>query len=349
MHKHATILPFFATNLVFATGFAVLTSFAVLTGVSAPAWAEKPNLTVYTYSSFSGEYGPGGKLKAEFEKTCDCTVSYVGLDDTGALLARLKLEGDSTKADVVLGLDSSQITEATAFMQAHSQTIDGLSLPLPWADTHFLPFDWGHLALIYDADKLKNPPTSLKQLVETKDGPKILIEDPRTSAPGFGFLLWMKKVFGDTSDAAWQSLAPRIITYPKGWSEAYELFLKGEADMVVSYTTSPAYHIAVENKTNYKAAVFTDGPYLQIEVMGVTKASTHAKLGQAFVAFMLSDAAQGMIPEGNWMLPAKTAKAGLPASFKALSLPATALSFTPDEVDANRRVWIDQWLAASTK
>ena len=32
----------------------------------------------------------------------------------------------------------------------------------------------------------------------------------------------------------------------QGWSEAYGLFLKGEADMVLSYTTSPAYHIAVE-------------------------------------------------------------------------------------------------------
>ena len=36
------------------------------------------------------------------------------------------------------------------------------------------------------------------------------------------------------------------MTVTKGWSEAYGLFLEGEADMVLSYTTSPAYHLIAE-------------------------------------------------------------------------------------------------------
>ena len=55
----------------------------------------------------------------------------------------------------------------------------------------------------------------------------------------------------------------------KGWSEAYGLFLKGEADMVLSYSTSPAYHIGAENKTNYKAAMFAEGHATQVEVAGL--------------------------------------------------------------------------------
>src|SRR3954452_11639104 len=59
--------------------------------------AEKPVLTVYTYSSFSGEYGPGGVIKQRFEAVCGCTLNYVETEDAGTLLARLKLEGESSR------------------------------------------------------------------------------------------------------------------------------------------------------------------------------------------------------------------------------------------------------------
>jgi ABC-type thiamine transport system substrate-binding protein len=44
----------------------------------------------------------------------------------------------------------------------------------------------------------------------------------------------------------WEALADNIVTVTPGWSEAYGLFLEGEADMVLSYTTSPAYHLIAE-------------------------------------------------------------------------------------------------------
>ena len=62
-----------------------------------------------------------------------------------------------------------------------------------------------------------------------------------------------------------------MVTFTKGWSEAYGLFMKGEADMVMSYTTSPAYHISAEKKDNYKAAAFSEGHYLHVELAGMTR------------------------------------------------------------------------------
>src|SRR5687768_5958532 len=59
---------------------------------SAGAATEKPVLTVYTYSSFAGEYGPGATIKGRFEASCACTLKWVTSDDAGTLLARLKLE-----------------------------------------------------------------------------------------------------------------------------------------------------------------------------------------------------------------------------------------------------------------
>ena len=132
----------------------------------------------------------------------------------------------------------------------------------------FLPFDWGWFAFVYDETRLAEPPTSLADLVDAEDGPKIVIEDPRTSTPGLGLLLWMRDVYGDEAGDAWKKLAPKIVTVTQGWSEAYGLFLKGEADMVLSYTTSPAYHIGGGEGSEIQGGDLPRRPLPQIEVAG---------------------------------------------------------------------------------
>ncbi len=311
----------------------------------------KPILTVYTYNSFTSDWGPGPKVKEVFEKHCGCTLKYVSLEDGVSLLSRLKLEGKNTKADIVLGLDTNLTAEAeaTGLFAPHEMTIKKSSLPNKWKNSSFLPYDFGYFAFVYDKTKLKKPPTSLKELVEDKDAPKILIQDPRTSTPGLGLLLWVKKVYGDKANEAWAKLAPRIVTVSKGWSEAYGLFLKGEAPMVLSYTTSPAYHIISEKKDNYAAAKFSEGHYQQIEVAGLIKSSKQAELGKEFLTFMLSEDFQSLIPTTNWMYPASLSKDKLPDAYKSLVDPSPALLFDETEVAKNRKAWVKEWLNTLAK
>ncbi len=341
---------------------AAIAALALLPAAFLPAQAQdKPVLTVYTYSSFTGKYGPGAKIKERFEAICACTLTWVSADDAGSLVGRLKLEGDTTKADVVLGLDINLAAEAraTGLFVPHGKTtdgkttdgktMDGLSLPVAWSDNTFLPFDWGHLAFVYDSTKLARPPASLKELVENPAGPRIVLQDPRTSAPGLGLLLWMRQVYGAEADAAWAKLKPRIVTFTKGWSESYGLFLKGEADMVLSYTTSPAYHVGVEKKTQYRAASFSEGHYVHVELAAQTRIGAAKPLAGQFLDFVMSEAFQGAMPEGNWMMPARMPAAGLPASFADVIKPARTLLFTPEEVQASRRAFIDGWLNATSR
>ena len=328
--------------------FALL-SLGLATG---PAAAQsKPVLTVYTYSSFAGKYGPGKTVKERFEAVCACELAWVTAEDAGSLLGRLRLEGEGTKADAVVGLDMNLAAEARALglFAPHGAEVKDLTLPIAWADDTFIPFDWGYYAFVYDADKLAVPPGSLKELVESANGPKVVLQDPRTSAPGLGLLLWMRKVYGDKADEAWAQLKPRIVTFTKGWSEAYGLFLKGEADMVMSYTTSPAYHIVAEKKSNYKAAAFTEGHYLHVELAGMTRTTRQPELARRFMAFVLGEPFQSAMPEGNWMMPAKAPAGGLPEAFRNIVTPAKALLFTPEEVQQNRRAFVDGWLNATTR
>ena len=205
------------------------------------------------------------------------------------------------------GLDTNLTAEAaaTGLFAPHGLDLSALKLPIEWNDQDFVPYDFGYFAFVYDTTRLKNPPKSLADLVGGGGTDKILIEDPRTSTPGLGLLLWIKQVYGDRAAEVWRKLSPRILTVSKSWDEAYGLFLKGEAPMVLSYTTSPAYHIIEEKKTQYAADDFPEGHYLQIEVAGVTAHAPHPELARKFLQFMLTTKFQDVIPETNWMFPCR--------------------------------------------
>jgi thiamine transport system substrate-binding protein len=328
---------------------AFLSSIAALAvSFALPALAQEKTLTVYTYESFVAEWGPGPKVREEFEKTCGCKVEWVGVADGVELLTRLKLEGEGTKADLVLGLDTNLITEAkaTGLFEPHGLSPEGLTVPGGFSDDTFLPYDYGHFAVVYDSETLKTPPASLKELVEGDASQKIVIEDPRTSTPGLGLLLWVKSVYGDKSTEAWEKLKDRVLTVTPGWSEAYGLFTKGEAPMVLSYTTSPAYHVIAEKSERYKAAAFSEGHYIQIEVAGLTRTSDDKDLARQFLTFMTGPDFQSIIPETNWMMPAAKTRDPLPAAFDALVKPEKTFLMKSDAVAANRKAWIDEWLGA---
>ena len=316
--------------------------------LAAPAFA-KPVLTVYTYDSFAADWGPGPTVKKAFEADCNCELKLVALEDGVSLLNRLRMEGKNSKADVVLGLDNNLLAAATqtGLFARSGIPASVVSVPGGWNNDTFVPFDYGWFAFVYDKTKVKNPPKSLKELVESDQKWRVIYQDPRTSTPGLGLLLWMQKVYGDKAPEAWQKLAAKTVTVTKGWSEAYGLFLKGESDLVLSYTTSPAYHIIEEKKEHIAAANFSEGHYLQVEVAGRLAASKQPELADKFMKFMLTPAFQQAIPTGNWMYPVSNVT--LPEGFTSLVKPQTTLEYSADEVAAQRAAWISEWQRAVSR
>jgi thiamine transport system substrate-binding protein len=329
---------------------AALVALAALSVAGAAAAAEPPVLTVYTYSSFTADWGPGPAIKKAFEAECACRLDFVSVGAAVDILTRLRLEGRSTKADVALGLDLNLAAEAaqTGLFAPHDVDLSALRLPVPWTDTLFVPFDYGYFAFVYDKNRLTDPPKSLKALVEGDPAQKILIEDPRTDTTGLGLLLWVRQVYGDQAGEAWAKLHRRILTVSKSWDEAYGLFLKGEAPLVLSYTTSPAYHVIAEKKDNYAAAEFAEGHYLQVEIAGRIAGSKQPALAQRFLAFVASAEFQAIIPTTNWMYPVLPPKGGLPAVFDAYK-PAKTLLYPSAEVAAHRHDWVEEWLAGMSR
>ncbi|HIF5969595.1 TPA: thiamine ABC transporter substrate binding subunit [Vibrio parahaemolyticus] len=323
-----------------------LIALAAITSTSA--FAAENTLTIYTYDSFAADWGPGPKIEQAFEAKCGCDVNFVALDDGVSILNRLRLEGGNSKADIVLGLDNNLMAEAkkTGLLTEHNVDTANTVLPNGWSDTTFVPYDYGYFAFVYNKEKLANPPKSMKELVETRDDLKVIYQDPRTSTPGQGLMLWMKSIYGDDVTQAWQKLASKTVTVTKGWSEAYSMFLNGESDLVLSYTTSPAYHLIAENDSKFATANFAEGHYMQVEVAAKVKGSKNSELADQFMNFILSDEFQSAMPTGNWMYPVTDVE--LPKGFDTLSVPSKSLSFSADEVAKMRKSWIREWQSALT-
>lgn len=312
----------------------------------------KPELTIYTYDAFAADWGPGPMVIEAFERQCECKLNIVSAGSSINALRKAQLEGANTKADIILGLDTNIAEDArtTGLFAPHQVSAANVNIPHTeyqnWKDPLFLPFDYSHFAFVYDSSKLKSPPNSFDALLKMPDEVKILIQDPRSSTPGLGLLLWVKQRYGDEAKIVWAKLAPKIVTVAKSWSDAYGLFLKGEADLVLSYTTSPAYHINVEDKSQYKAAMFADGHYMQIELAGILKTTKHMDLARKFMAFMISDTFQAIIPTTNWTIPVIKTEKPLPKGFPNPVDVGVSLLMDPKTVEASRKDWIKEWQAA---
>lgn len=308
---------------------------------------EKPVLTVYAPDYFTSEWGPGPAIEKGFEEVCACDLKFVA----GDVLPRILLEGDKTEADVVIGLntDVTARARATGLFAPHGQDTGALTLPIAWTDDTFLPFNWSETAFVYDRTKLANPPQSFQELLDAPDSLKIAIQDPRSSISGLALLLWVKGVYGDKAPEAWAKLAPKVLTVTPGWSESYGLFTDGEVDMVLSYTTSPAYHLIAEDDDTKVAAIFPEGHYFLTEVAAQLKGTDQPELAQKFMDYILSDAFQGMIATANWSYPAIIKPGFLPEKFAALPRPDKTIFFDETEAETLRQPALDEWLAAFAK
>ena len=306
-------------------------------------------LTIYTYDSFVSDWGPGPIIKKKFEDKFKIHLEFVTVDSAATLLTKVILEGSSTKADIVLGLDMNLLDEANKsnlfFKHSLEHLINIIDLPIEWESENFAPYNYGYFAFVYNNKKFTNPPNSMEELINNTDA-RIVIQDPRTSTPGLGLLTWIKAIYGNKAGDAWGKLNKKIISVTKGWTDAYyNIFLAGEADMVLSYTTSPAAHIMFENNYDYSAINFSEGNYITIEFAGILKSSKNKLLAKKFLRFMLTEDFQSIIPLTNIMYPVIKIN-DLPEAYKSLEIPKV-LQIDPTIINTNKEDWIEEWLNAS--
>jgi thiamine transport system substrate-binding protein len=306
------------------------------------------SIRVYAYDSFVSEWGPGPAAAALFEERYGIAVNMVSGGDSGQVLQKAIIEKSSPKADIIIGIDDNLLYRALKediLIPYCSPALSQVPTQLLFDEScHVTPYDYSYFAVIFDTNSSLPKPESLEDLTDEVYRSSLILMDPRTSSPGLGFLHWTVSRYGEDYLDYWRRLKPSLLTVTDGWDTGYGLFTSGEAPMVLSYTTSPAYHVEYEDTDRYEALIFEEGHYRQIEGAGILKGTDDIEAAKLFIDFLLSPEVQQLLPLTNWMYPAVSGTE-LPQSYAFAPVPPAAVQLTPEEtsegLDSRLEAWVE--------
>lgn len=291
-------------------------------------------VVVYAYDSFTAEWGPGPELEKRFEAETGYDLQFVTFDDAGPVLSQAILEGENCRADVLIGIDNflfDKAKQANILQPYKSKNAHLIKAGIVFDPSYLVtPYDYGYFTFMYDTESKLPAPTCLDDLLKPNAKKSVIIMDPRTSTPGLGFLAWTQAVYGNEYTEYWKKLKSSLLTMAPGWSTGYGMFTAGEAPLALSYTSSEAYHVLYDKTDRYKALIFSDGHIRQVETMGLLKTAPNATGGKAFIDFMLSEQAQSVLPETQWMYPVTNIR--LPNSYNGIIEPGKVLNFNSGDM-----------------
>ena len=265
---------------------------------------EEKTLTVYAYDTFCGDWGAASAVIPAFEQATGIKVNLVSAGAAIEVINKVRLEGERTQCDVILGITDDIADKAYDLLESYnSPYIDTIDPKLVFdPQNRLIPYDYGSFAFVYDTQAGIELPTCLMDLTKEEYKDKVILIDPRTSSAGTGLLMWTYNALGDNWIQWWKTMSKNALTTASGWSSGYGLFTEGEAPLVISYTTSPVYHVMWEDTTRYQALLFSDGHETTIEAAGIVKGTKHREEARAFIDFLLTEA-QIDLANANSMYP----------------------------------------------
>lgn len=313
------------------------------------------SVTLVTYDS----YQISDETLAEFTAETGVEVELIRSGDGAQVVNRAILTKDAPEGDVLFGVDNNLLSRAITnglFEPYEPDAIDSIPEELTdGTEGAVTPIDTGDVCINFDKAGLRQrglaPPESLDDLADPRYRGLLVVENPATSTPGLAFLLatvarYSPDGFGDY----WQRLVANDVLVENSWDNAYYRRFsggsgEGKRPLVVSYATSPAAEVVFADKPPKAAptGVMLESCFRQVEYAGVLANADNPAGARQLVDFMIGRTYQDDLPLNNFVYPALP-DAELPAEFRDHApVPADPLSLPPEQVDANRDDWVQQW------
>jgi thiamine transport system substrate-binding protein len=329
---------------------------AVALAVTGCGGSDKPtDVVLVTHDSFA--ISPA--VKKAFETESGLKLRILKAGDAGEVVTRALLTAGNPEGDVLFGVDNNLLQRAldgdvfTEYNPPELGTADS-SLDLD-PEHRVTPIDRGDVCLNYDKtwfrDHHLTPPRNLQELTLSRYRGLTVVENPATSTPGLAFMLASVAQFGEKWQGYWRKLRANDVLVVDGWEEAYEARFSGAAGshgnrpIVVSYASSPPAEVIFRDPRPATAptGVVEDSCFRQIEFAGVLRGAKNENGARKLIDFMLSKRFQEDIPLQMFVFPARR-DAMLPPEFaKYAVVPTHPLELQPEEIEANREQWVDQW------
>ena len=303
--------------------------------------AEEKTLTLYAYDTFCGDWGSAATLIPAFEEKTGIKVNVVASGNAVEVINKVLLEGENTECDVIFGVTDDLSDKIIDMLESYeSPDLSTIYPDIVFDDTHrLIPFDWGVFAFVWDTESGIQPPTSLMDLTKEEYKDKVILIDPRTSSVGTGLMMWTYNALGENWLDWWKAMEKNALTIASGWSSAYGLFTEGEAPIVLSYTTSPVYHVMNEDTTRYQTLVFDEGHEATIEAVGIIKGTKHRAEAEAFIDFILTEG-QVNLAVTNSMYPS-VKDAEVPDAYSWAPMPDTLFTGSADTASSLLVDWTE--------
>lgn len=306
-------------------------------------------LTLVAYDSFAVSDG----VFEEFEADTGITVTVLTGGDTGAMVATAILNSGNPVADVMWGIDNTNLCralDADVFSPYTSPVLDDLDAALILDPQHRVtPVDVSDICVNYWIDRVAVAPESLDDLRLPDNASTFVTQNPETSAPGMGFLLATIVEYGDEWESYWQDLADNGVAVTAGWEDAYSgEFIAGGGDraIVTSYASSPVAEVlfAAEPIDTPPTAVVVDTCFRSIESAGILAGTDNPGAAALLVDFLAGPTMQADLALNNFVYPANTTVA-LPPEFAEFGpLADDPYTLSPEVIAANRDAWTDRWV-----
>jgi iron(III) transport system substrate-binding protein len=312
---------------------------------TAAASAQQPTLNLYS----ARHYQTDEALYENFTKATGIKLNRIDADDAG-ILARLKTEGASSPADVILLVDAARLWRAQVdglFQPIKSKVLDArIPVTLRGKDdgqgAQWYGFSTRARVIVYDKTKVaRDDVDTYQELADAKNKGRLCT---RSGSHPYNLSLFgsMLEHMGPEKTEAWLGgLVANMARAPKGGdTDQIRAVASGECGIALTNT----YYLARllrSDKPEDKAAmervgvVFPNqadfGTHVNIAGAGVAHYSKNKEAAVRFLEYLASDSAQTYFAEGNNEWPAvPTVKIDNPAlrvmgDFKSETVPVAAV------------------------
>lgn len=304
---------------------AVVAALAALTGMAfAQDASTKGTVNIVGFSGVFADNYQKFIIAPFKEKYPGIEVTYQQSKNSAETLALLTLQRAEPKVDVSL-IDVSVAIKASKeglFAKLDPAKITNLADAPEWAridGDKAIAFSQDNLAILYNTDTVKTPPTSWNDLTDPKYKGRIAAKLGDTR--GVILLPILDKLKGadykDTVDPAIEMLkeiAPNVSTWEPA-PDCYAVIQSGEVDLSICWNGRAQYlHDTQGGKIGVAAP--KEGSIGQTNTIGLVEGSKNAEAAQLFVNYALSAEAQATFAEKSFYGPVNT-KVSLPDAVAA--------------------------------
>lgn len=249
-----------------------------------------PHITVYTNLPVE----PIAVLTQEYEKVQNIKVNVVSLADD-ALLARLKLEADNPRADIVIA-DRSLLEaarESHCLAPSASEQTDMIAERFKNADNYWTGIWYDPIVFAANQDFLKTLPQSPAKWSDlVKDNKWRIGLTDFLAADAYANLLYtMAAVNGENQTLDYfKKIHPKVVQYAKFLATPVRMAGMGEVDIAIAVQSEAIRYC----NDNFPIQIIypEEGTAYLLTGAGLVKGTSHATDARQFIDWLLQDGAQ---------------------------------------------------------